>query len=73
MPDEPDEFVTLYAGPLDGLALTRTELESLVQDYGTERFLFLTHRGASGLYQQTGNRWTYATPHLLNEEEEEAP
>lgn len=67
----PDEFVTLYAGPLDGLALTRTELASLVQDYGTERFLFLTHHGASGLYQQTGERWTYATPGLLNEEEEE--
>ncbi len=64
--DTADGFVTLYAGPLDGLALTRTELASLVQDYGTERFLFLTHHGASGLYQQTADRWVYAVPGLLN-------
>lgn len=69
----PEEFVTLYAGPLDGLTITAAELAALVQDYGTERFLFLAHHGVSGLYQQTGDRWTYATPHLLNEEEEEAP
>ncbi|GAA3978255.1 hypothetical protein FOF52_18935 [Thermobifida alba] len=61
-----DTTVTLFAGPLDGLALTTADLAALVQDYGTERFVFLTSHGVSGLYQQVGDRWVYATPHLLD-------
>lgn len=61
-----DDFVTLYAGPLDGLTVTRTHLDTLAQDHGDERFLLLTHCGASGLYQQTEDRWIYAAPGLLN-------
>ncbi len=64
--DTADGFVTLYAGPLDGLVLTAADLAALVQDYGTERFCFLTSRGVSGLYQEVCGRWVYATPHLLN-------
>ncbi|WP_157080196.1 hypothetical protein [Thermobifida cellulosilytica] len=64
MPD--DDFVTLYAGPLDGLTVTRTHLDTLAQDHGNDRFLLLTHCGASGLYQQqTEDRWIYAAPGLL--------
>ncbi|KUP95766.1 hypothetical protein [Thermobifida cellulosilytica] len=60
-----DDLVTLYAGPLDGLAVLRSHLDNLVQDHGTERFLLLTRSGVSGLYQEVAGRWVYATPHLL--------
>ncbi len=63
--DTADGFVTLYAGPLDGLVLTTAALAALVQDYGAERLCFLANRGVSGLYQEVRGRWVYATPRLL--------
>ncbi|KUP97770.1 hypothetical protein [Thermobifida cellulosilytica] len=63
--DNDIDLVTLYAGPLDGLAIPATDLAALVQDYGTERFCFLTRHGVSGLYQEVRGRWVYATPRLL--------
>ncbi|KUP97751.1 hypothetical protein [Thermobifida cellulosilytica] len=60
-----DTPVTLYAGPLDGLALPAAVLTELVHDHGSERLLFLTRFGVPGLYRERGGRWVYASPGLL--------
>ncbi|EOR71750.1 hypothetical protein TM51_06062 [Thermobifida fusca TM51] len=57
-------FVTLYAGPLDGLVLTAAHLDRMAQDRGSERYFLLTNRGVTGLYQEVDGRWVYATPRL---------
>lgn len=62
-----DSLVTLYAGPLDGLAIPAADLTGLVRDDGSERLLFLTRFGVTGLYRETGGRWVYAAPGLLGE------